>query len=115
MNAGDIILVKFPFTNLTSDKKRPALVIGVVPFGQSEFLITVAMITSQIEAIQLQGDVILKDWKNAQLLHPSLVRLSKVATIESQLVDKALGVLSSKDQKEVQSHFKKLYQYWLKN
>jgi len=38
-------------------------------------LVTIAMITSQIDGLKFPGDVLLNEWKAANLLHPSLARL----------------------------------------
>lgn len=38
------------------------------------------------------GDVLLADWKAAGLLHPSLLRLAKIATIDAELIDKVIAI-----------------------
>ena len=43
---GDIVLVPFPFTDLTSTKTRPAVIVSDKKFEQKMGSITVAMITS---------------------------------------------------------------------
>lgn len=114
MKAGDIVLVKFPFTNLESSKKRPALVLTIVSYGKSQALVTIAMITSKIDGIKLKGDVTLQNWEFASLLHPSLVRISKVATIESDIIiDKKFGQLSEKDITLIKKEFKNVFDWWL--
>lgn len=112
MNAGDIVLVKFPFSDLETTKKRPALVLGAVSL-KSLSLVTIAMITSKIDGIQLPGDVELEDWKQAGLLHPSIVRLSKVATLEHGLIEKRLGKLSRGDFAQLAKVFRKAFSSWL--
>lgn len=70
------------------------------------------MITSQVEALGLEGDVLLKDWKDAGLLHPSLLRLAKVATVDAELVDKVLGRLSAGDHASARSAFRRVFAAW---
>ena len=113
MKPGDIVLVRFPFTNLETTKKRPCLVLGSVSYSKTLQLVTVAMITSNIESLQLKGDIVMGDWKKARLLHPSLIRLSKVATIEGELIEKKMGLLSSLDLKAVKKQFVNLFSDWL--
>ena len=78
MKAGDLVLVKFPFTNLKSEKKRPGLVLNSVHFAKSLDLVTIAMVTSKLDGLQLKGDVKLEDYEGAHLLHPSLFDLQKL-------------------------------------
>jgi mRNA interferase MazF len=111
--AGDIILVKFPFANLREAKKRPALILRTTSVTSKASLVTIAMITSQVDGLELEGDVLVSKWKEVTLLHPSLVRLSKIATVDSELIDRKLGVIAESDQKHVSRTFKKLYAQWI--
>lgn len=113
MNPGDVVLVKFPFTHLLTAKKRPALVLMHARHTEKVQLVTLAMITSKVEGTKLPGDVPLEDWEHAHLLHPSLVRLAKVATLDHHLVHKPLGTLSTRDRATVAHHFQRLYRAWL--
>jgi len=71
------------------------------------------MITSQIEALSLEGDVLLADWQTAGLLHPSLLRLAKVATVDDELVEKTLGRLSTRDLDAARRTFRRVFAAWL--
>jgi mRNA interferase MazF len=114
VKAGEVALVRFPFTDLSTAKKRPALVLAVAVRSSRYRLATVAMITSQIEALKLDGDVLLTDWKAAGLLHPSLLRLAKIATIDAELIDKVVGKLSLSDLRSSRSAFQRLFSTWLR-
>ena len=56
---GNIVLVSFPFTDLTSSKRRPALIISPDSFNAAGKDLVLAAITSHItdnpKAIQLSG------------------------------------------------------------
>ncbi len=110
---GDIVLVKFPFTNLETTKKRPALILHHTFHTSKIDIIGIAMITSQIEGYKLYGDVLIGKWKEANLLYPSLVRLSKIATIDSDLIDKKLGHLAPEDIPPIKKTFQKLFDHWV--
>jgi mRNA interferase MazF len=45
---GDIVLVSFPFTDLSSSKRRPALVVSPDAFNETTSDLVLAAITSQI-------------------------------------------------------------------
>ncbi|OGQ33310.1 MAG: hypothetical protein A3F16_04775 [Deltaproteobacteria bacterium RIFCSPHIGHO2_12_FULL_43_9] len=113
MNASDIVLVHFPFTSLEATKKRPALVLRNTILSKKINLVTIAMITSQVEGIQLEGDIFLDDWEEENLLYPSIVRLAKISTIEINLIEKKIGKLTKNDFEKVKKNFRQLYQYWL--
>lgn len=69
---GDIVLLPFPFTDLSATKTRPAVVVSVEGFEQETGDFTVAMITSVSRTTAY--DYALQDWQAANLLRPSWVR-----------------------------------------
>jgi mRNA interferase MazF len=114
VNAGEVVLVRFPFADLAATKKRPALVLTRTVRSARYRLVTLAMITSQVEALKLDGDVLLKDWKATGLLHPSLLRLAKVATVDADLVDKTIGRLSTPDRTAARQAFRHVFSAWMR-
>lgn len=113
MKPGDVVLVRFPFAELAATKKRPALVLASTARSPRNRLVTLAMITSQVEALRLPGDVVLADWTAAGLLHPSLLRMAKVATIDGQLVDRPIGRLSERDLASGRGAFHRVFSAWV--
>ena len=109
MKINDVVLVKFPFTDLEQTKQRPALILKVVPYSRQLNLFVIAMMTSQIDLPQIEGDFELKDWKNSGLLHPTRVRLAKIATLEESLIIKKLGTLHKTDAKQFRKEFAGLF------
>jgi mRNA interferase MazF len=109
MKLFDIILVPFPFVDLSTTKQRPCLVLATVMPEKYNPQLIVAMMTSQIEGASFPHDVKIKDWKGAELPKPTLVRLSKVVTLDSILVRKTIGTLLPKDQENVAKAFHKLF------
>lgn len=95
MKKGDIILIPFPFTDLTDVKNRPALVLL-----STELDVTISFITSQIKWQQPHDVKIEADEVNG-LKKTSLIRLSKLTTIEKKLVIGKLGVLMDSELKRV--------------
>jgi len=91
----DIILVYFPFTNLKSKKKRPALIISPDEYNEGTDII-IAFITSKLNTFTRMGDYKIKEWKKANLPKPSMIRM-KFATVSKKIIDKKLGRLHKKD------------------
>ncbi len=91
MKKGDLVLLSFPFTDLKGKKIRPATVLVV-----SDFDVIVAFITTQFKW-QNQFDVALEPTKLNGLKRVSLLRLSKITTIDKNLVLGKLGQLNQDD------------------
>ena len=95
---GDVVLIPFPFTDLTTIKTRPAVVISINEFEKETGDFTVAMITSVPHSTPY--DCELKDWQTANLLSPSWVR-AKLVTLDPKLVRYKPGRLTESDLTEV--------------
>jgi mRNA interferase MazF len=95
---GDVVLIPFPFTELSAKRVRPAIVVSVPEYEQNTGDIIVAQVTSRQHS--LPTDYALQDWQFAGLLRPSVVRV-KLATINAALVQFRTGRLSDRDLEEV--------------
>ena len=89
-NQGDIVLVPFPFTDLTAIKQRPALVISPRRLNDTRPDLVVVAITSQIPAALGEDEVRLPDAELAAcgLPKPSIIKLGKIFTIHQGLIRK---------------------------
>jgi len=92
--AGDIVLTFFPFADLSS-KKRPVLIVSSESLHHDREEYIGLMITSH-EARD-SWDVDVKDWRQANLLFPSVVRVSKVFGLEEVSITRRLGEMSESD------------------
>jgi mRNA interferase MazF len=95
-NFGDVILVPFPFTNQTTSKKRPAVIISSDTYNREHPDLIVMAITSQSRQILMFGDVTITNWQEAGLLKPSIIK-AIVTTVEKTLVLRKLGQLQAYD------------------
>ena len=104
---GKIVLVPFPFTDLTAAKFRPALVIH-----EGEEDVVVAFISSKVPPKLLETDVLIRKsdsgFKRTGLKVDSVTRLDKIATILKDLVLGELGELDEELRKEVNQKLKKM-------
>jgi mRNA interferase MazF len=79
---GDIVRVPFPYTDRDTRQHRPALVVSDGGLGDRDSLLWVLMITSA-ENRAWPGDVSLaQGYEEVGLPAPSLIRTTKIATIE---------------------------------
>jgi mRNA interferase MazF len=96
----DLVLVPFPFTDLSSTKRRPALIVSPDIYNAGKDVV-IAYVTSQLTSKPLHGDYRLQKWKEAGLPKPSLVRM-KFATLNKSIIIKRLGTLEKVDSEEIE-------------
>ncbi len=99
---GDVVLVPFPFSDLTAVKRRPALVVSTRAYNEATGDTIIAQITSKVKSPPRPGDHILKRWRDAGLPLPSLVR-AKLATLHSSLFIRTLGHMPADEMKHIDS------------
>src|ERR1700754_3572786 len=85
---GDVVRVPFPYTDRSTRQRRPALVVSRGGLGESGRLLWVAMITSAENRPWLEDVPFGDSYAKAGLPAPSLVRPSKLATIETSHAEK---------------------------
>jgi len=95
---GDVVLLPSPFTDFSTFKQRPALVISSTRFNWTHGDVIVAAISSHIMASSDKNDYRIpqSDQISAGLPRPSIVKLGKIVTIDQRLIRKRLGALSTK-------------------
>jgi mRNA interferase MazF len=93
---GDIILVRFPFTDQSAVKQRPAVVISSDAYHRARPDILIMAITSQARSRPALGEAPIRHWKKAWLIKPSVFK-PLLATVERTLVRRHLGQLEPED------------------
>ncbi|MEH2087678.1 type II toxin-antitoxin system PemK/MazF family toxin [Nostoc sp.] len=88
----DIILVQYPFSDLSSSKVRPAVVVSA-PHISQDILIT--PLTSKTGAL-LEGEFVLSEWSAAGLNVSTAVKRG-LYTVHKSLIVKAIGKLADTD------------------
>ena len=104
MKKGSVVLIPFPFTDLKGRKIRPAVVLCM-----SGLDVTICFITSELKW-KSEYDIYVLPYKNNGLKAPSLIRTSKIATIDSTLVLGELGELSDIEIEELDKSLRRLLQ-----
>ena len=94
---GDVVILPFPFSDLTSVKKRPALVVATM-LGDD---IILAQITSKAVSDTYSIDISSSDFSSGSLNQDSLVRPNRLFTADSNIVSYKAGSLKSSKLQEV--------------
>lgn len=99
-DAFDVVVVPFPFTDRSTTKRRPALVLSdAKAFNKQVGQSLLAMITSARNS-DWPLDVEIADLDSAGLPSASVVRM-KLFTLDDQLVIRKAGALAESDRKGV--------------
>lgn len=97
MKPGDIVLIRFPQADLQTGKLRQALVVAAAPGRHPDLLL--ALISSRTYQAVADFDELIEiddaDYSESGLKVRSVVRLSRLATVETSVINARLGRISS--------------------
>ncbi|NJE01703.1 type II toxin-antitoxin system PemK/MazF family toxin [Thermococcus sp. JdF3] len=97
---GKVVLVPFPFTSLKGTKLRPALVLFE---GTND--VTLVFISSRIERYNPKTDVLIEqshpEFQLTGLKVSSFIRLTKIATVQKDILPGELGEIGPLIKKEI--------------
>jgi len=102
-SSGQIALIPFPYTDLTTAKLRPVLLLCQAPGNFDDWL--VCMISSQLHQAHMDFDEIIRtsdaDFSTSGLKASSVFRLSRLAVVEGSLLTGSIGSISSQRTGEI--------------
>jgi mRNA interferase MazF len=111
MIRGKVVLVRFPFDDLSAVKVRPAVCL-CDPVGPHRHVV-VAFLTSHIPPKPLDSDLVLDsglaDFSTTGLHRSSTLCLHRLLTISVSLILRELGEISPRMQAKVDSKLRKLF------
>ncbi len=79
---GDIVLIPFPFTNLSQTKRRPALIISNNKVNETGDYLLV-QITSRVKSDSLSEEIKDNDYTESRLPATSYVRIHKIFCLKN--------------------------------
>jgi mRNA interferase MazF len=107
---GKIVLVRFPFTDLSAAKLRPALVIH-----ENDRDIVVAFISSRVPAVLTGSDLLIADthpdFPETGLKVSSVIKFDKIATVSKDLVEGEIGKLPATLAKECNAIMSRVFRF----
>ena len=107
-----IVLVPFPFDDLSDIKVRPAICLtqSLGPFNH----VIIAFISSKIPDVLLPSDLVIRkgeeEFETTGLSIESVIRLHKMVTIPKHLIKRELGFIGSVLNEKVKSRIFELFQ-----
>jgi len=111
MTRSKVVLVPFPFDDLSTDKVRPAVCL-TDPIGPHRHVV-LAFISSRVPTDLLETDLLLDtkqaDFASTGLRVSSTLRVHCLMTITTALIRRELGELSPRMQGEIVRKLRKLF------
>lgn len=101
---GEVVLVRYPFSDLSSSKVRPAVVVNSPHVSQDVIIVPLTSRTAPL----LPGEFVLAQWKGAGLNVETAAKRG-VFTIHESLIIKSVGSLSAADA----GHLERSLRDWL--
>jgi len=106
MKTGDIVLIPFPFSELTQVKIRPAVVVSETKDKYKDLILTA--VSSQIPASVSSAEIVIKPDSLNGLRAFSVIKVDRIFTLKSEKVIAHIGRLSVKHTDEFSRVFKSL-------
>lgn len=103
---GDLVLVPFPFTNLTARKKRPAVVVSPDWFNSNFSDVVLVAVTSAVPQKlnpYLEISLTSSDLLSGNLPSTSIIKICKIFTCEQTIIIKKIAKLKESKTKEILS------------
>ncbi|MEN3334250.1 MAG: mRNA interferase MazF [Blastocatellia bacterium] len=89
---GEVVLVRYPFSDLSGSKIRPAVIVNSHHSSKDVFILPLTSKTTSL----LSGEFILKDWSQAGLNVETAVKRG-IYTVHQNLIAQRVGKLSNSD------------------
>ena len=103
-----IILISFPYTDLSGAKKRPSLVLSSLEFNMKSEDVICCLITSNPDDIQHAIKISNRDLEKGYLEFESKVKPYRIFTVNRKLIYKVLGKLNLSKSKSIVEEINKI-------
>ena len=97
-STNDVILVRYPFTDLSGSKVRPAVIVSTPHVSKDVFVVPLSSKTTSV----LSYEFVLEDWSDAGLNVTTAVKRG-IYTVNKSLIVKRVGKLSTSDSKSLEN------------
>ena len=106
LKRGDIVLVPFPFTDLTSSKVRPAVIVSADPQGEDIIIAFISSVLTPSRNVDFLLAADNPDFRETGLKKDSLFKMDKLLSIHKGLILRYLGRISVGIQQKLNERLK---------
>ncbi len=104
MQEDDVVILPFPFTDLSGSKFRPAVILT-----ETSYDIIVAFLTTQLK-LRKETDLILQPTIQNGLKKTSILLLDKIATIDKLLIAGRISILTNNNLIKIDKNLIRIFQ-----
>ncbi len=104
----DIVLIPIPYTDLSSHKKRPVVIVSNNQYNSIFEDVIVVAITSNLEQIKFPIPIDNGSLEEGSLKVPSLIRPDKIYTLNKNIIIKKFGKVSNKVFEQIKESIAKI-------
>jgi mRNA interferase MazF len=94
-NQGEIVLVPVPFTDLTSTRRRPVIILSNDAYNTNTADVVVVAMTSNLTPTAHSFVISSADLDSGALNKPSRVRVDKIYTLSQQIIIKRFAKVNA--------------------
>ena len=105
---GEIILIPIPFTDLSSQKRRPVVIVSNDVYNSKSADIVVVAMTSNPTSVDYSFTITATDLENGTLNRPSKIRVDKIYTLSQSIIVKTFGRVNAKTLERIRQTLKDL-------
>ncbi len=105
---GDIVLIPIPFTDLSSQKRRPVIVVSNNAYNRKTADLIVVAMTSNPTPVEYSFSITSSDLEKGSLNRPSKVRVDKIYTLAQSIVVKVFGRVNAATLDRIRTTFQDL-------
>ena len=105
---GDIVLIPIPFTDLSSQKRRPVIVISNDAYHKATADMVVVAMTSNPAPVPYNVSLTAADLSQGSLNHPGTVRVDKIYTLSQGLIVRTFGRVNTATLNRIRKRLREL-------
>jgi len=106
---GKIVLIPFPFTDLSASKVRPAVIVSSLAQGEDIIVAFISSVKSKIQKTDIVLNSYDKDFSKTGLKADSVIKTGKLATLDKKIILGEIGEISADTEKEINKKIKILF------
>ncbi|MBD2329950.1 type II toxin-antitoxin system PemK/MazF family toxin [Alkalinema sp. FACHB-956] len=94
LRQGELVLIPVPFTDLSSQKRRPVIIISSTQYNRHSRDALVVAVTSNPDLVPFSFTIDNPDLESGNLKKPSVIRADKIYALDQTLIIKRFGVVN---------------------